>query len=73
MTRLQQDRLAALKASTELQARIKAENTLRDALQALHIRLMQCSKYPILVSDAYDSFYQDATLEALGCFTRSKQ
>lgn len=26
MTRLQQDRLAALKASTELQARIKAEN-----------------------------------------------
>lgn len=56
---------AALRASTEAQARVKRENALHDTLQALHLRLMECSKHPILVFEAYDSFYQAATLEAL--------
>lgn len=61
----EQTRKAALAASQEAQARAKRENAARDYLQALHLRLMECSKHPILVSEAYDSFYQAATLQVL--------
>lgn len=68
-TNIMQDN-ATLRAALQTQAEEAAKlmqqrDELLDALCVLQLRLESCSRFPILASDSYDSFYQEIVESAI--------